>query len=70
MKVMFLHVSVCPHAGGGHVWQGDVHAGGHAWQGACVAHLPADTMTYGQSAGGTHPTGMHSCGLWLLLSSL
>ena len=22
---------------------------------------PADTTEYGQQAGGTHPTGMHSC---------
>ena len=24
-------------------------------------HAMADTMGYGQCAGGTHPTGMHSC---------
>ena len=29
--------------------------GGHAWQGACVAGKTAI------AAGGTHPTGMHSC---------
>ena len=23
--------------------------------------LPTDTMGYGQQAGGTHPTGMHTC---------
>ena len=28
--------------------------GGHAW----------DTMRYGQWAGGTHPTGMHSCSIY------
>ena len=38
---------------GGHVWQRGVHAG----EGTCVA----DTMRYGQWAGGTHTTGMHSC---------
>ena len=30
--------------------------------GACVVFsVFSDTMRYGQSAGGTHPTGMHSC---------
>ena len=30
--------------------------------GACVVFsVFADTMRYSQSAGGTHPTGMHSC---------
>ena len=47
---------------GGHVWQGACMAGGHAWQeGAWHAWPPADTMRYVQLAGGTHPTGMHSC---------
>ena len=45
---------------GGRAWRG-----GHAWQGAYVAgrgmHATADTTGYGQRAGGTHPTGMHSC---------
>ena len=52
--------------GWGHVWQGTCMAGAcvageHAWQGgvrgqgACVAREKAI------SAGGTHPTGMHSC---------
>ena len=56
---MFSQVSVCPQGGcirgsgvWGCVWQG------HAWQGGMP---PADTMRYGQRAGGTHPTGMHSC---------
>ena len=61
--------------GGGHAWWGDMHGrgwgvsgGGHVWWGACVAGgvcgggaCMADTMRYGQRAGGTHPTGMHSC---------
>ena len=41
--------------GEGHAWQG---AGGHAWhrgREACVARGTAI------AAGGTHPTGMHSC---------
>ena len=54
--------------GGGHVWQGGIHGRGHAWQEACMAggcachacpRTPRDTV--GQCAGGTHPTGMHSC---------
>ena len=37
---------------------------GHAWfyWGVCmVFSVFSDTMRYGQWAGGTHPTGMHSC---------
>ena len=41
------------------------YSGGHAWfysGGACVVFsVFSDTMRYGQWAGGTHPTGMHSC---------
>ena len=40
-----------------------VAPGGHAWLlrgGACVVF----SMRYGQWAGGTHPTGMHSCYLF------
>ena len=54
---------------GGCAWQrwGGMHGkGGHVWQrGACVAkggrawYTPRDTA--GHCAGGTHPTGMHSC---------
>ena len=63
--------------GGGHVWQGgQLHGrracmagfvcvcGGCAWQGGMHGRAhppPADTTRYGQWAGGTHPTGMHSC---------
>ena len=38
--------------------------GGHAWfysGGVGRAWFFSDTMRYGQWAGGTHPTGMHSC---------
>ena len=40
----------------GHVWWG----GGHAWQGACMAGgcVAGETAI---AAGGTHPTGMHTC---------
>ena len=48
--------------GRGCAWQGGMHGGGHVWQGVhgwvaggvCVAGETA-------AAGGTHPTGMHSC---------
>ena len=48
---------------GGGTWQGacvagGVHGGGRAWQGDDTTRL-RDTV--GQCAGGTHPTGMHSC---------
>ena len=37
-------------------------AGGHAWQGGHVWYAcPPLRDTAGQCAGGTHPTGMHSC---------
>ena len=38
-----------------HAWQGVCVAGGHARWGACV------TGEMATEAGGTHPTGMHSC---------
>ena len=43
-------------------WGGHVRGWGHVH--ACP---PADTTRYGQCAGGTHPTGMHSCLLELIL---
>ena len=49
------------HGGERHVWQGGMHAGGCLWQGVCVAGgacMAGETAT---AAGGTHPTGMHSC---------
>ena len=53
---------------GGHAWQGGCMCGrGRAWRGGiCVWQgggmcATADTTGYGQWAGGTHPTGMHSC---------
>ena len=33
---------------------------------ACWDTPPADTTGYGQQAGGTHPTGMHSCSPFFL----
>ena len=49
---MFLHVSVILSTGGGGLPQGIL---GHPPLGAVHAGR------YGQQAGGTHPTGMHSC---------
>ena len=59
----------CVVAPGGHAW---FYSGGmHGFiRGACVVlfggacvvfSVFSDTMRYGQWAGGTHPTGMHSC---------
>ena len=56
--------------GGGDAWQG-----GHAWWwwGVCMPHMPPPPPTLrdmvGQCAGGTHPTGMHSCYLIVLHES-
>ena len=47
-----------------HAWQGVCMEGGHAWQGTCVGGggaCVAGEMAI--AAGGTHPTGMHSCSL-------
>ena len=68
---MFLHLSVILFTGGG------MHGEGwrHAWQrgGACMlqggvcgegAYMAGGGMRAGEratEAGGTHPTGMHSC---------
>ena len=46
----------------GGVWQGACMFGGQAWQGVYVPHTPPTLRdTVGQCAGGTHPTGKHSC---------
>ena len=68
------------HGRGGHAWEqvymvGGVHGGGHMWQGracmvgACVAKgvacMAGETTT---AADGTHPTGMHSCLLMIVVA--
>ena len=58
-----LFGGVCVVLFGGGAW---FYLGGCAWfysaGGACVVFsVFPDTMRYGQWAGGTHPTGMHSC---------
>ena len=57
---MFLHLSVSHSVHGG--VPGQVHppwAGTHPWAGTPPGAVHAGR--YGQQAGGTHPTGMHSC---------
>ena len=60
----------CVVAPGGYAWllreACIIALGGHAWffwRGECVVF----SMRYGQWAGSTHPTGMHSC--WCLFTS-
>ena len=69
-KVIFLHLSVILFTGGVHGQEGACMArrgacvtGEACVAGVCVWHAapPPDTTRYGQWAGGTHPTGMHSC---------
>ena len=62
-KVMFSQVFVCPQMGGLHLGVGSLHPGGgeSASKGVGQTPPPSDTTGYGQRAGGTHPTGMHSC---------
>ena len=62
-KVMFLLLCVILFTREG--WLASVHHRSHD-QGVCirgmgVGQTPPSTMGYGQQAGGTHPTGMHSC---------
>ena len=74
-----VFTGVCLSTGGGMhgrkgVWRGGAYvawgayvAGGHAWQGACVVAggvcMAGETAT---AAGGTHPTGIHSCFVHML----
>ena len=66
------------HPGGLHprgLYLGSLHPGGSASRGVCLqvgvciqgrwADPYPDTMGYGQGAGGTHPTGMHSCWFYI-----
>ena len=46
--------------GGVHGWVG-MHGGGHVWWGTCVAVGRGWQEKKAIAAGGTHPTGMHSC---------
>ena len=61
-KVMFSQVSVCPRG-----VSAPLHAGIHPWPDTppgktSLGRPPMQCMLgYGQQAGGTHPTGMHSC---------
>ena len=61
-KVMFLHLCVILFTGGSASREGGLHPGEVCIQGGLVRPpSPSDTTGYGQRAGGTHPTGMHSC---------
>ena len=51
---------------GEHAWQGGMCGRGHAWVGVCMcgrgcAWQEGVHGREGTAAGGTHPTGMHSC---------
>ena len=67
-KVMFLHLCVILFTGGS-ASRGGLHPGGSASRAGLHRKgrglgrsLPkSDTTGRGQQAGGTHPTGMHSC---------
>ena len=61
---------VCHSVHGGGLPPGGLHLRGVCLQGVCIWGVciqgvgqtpPSHTMGYGQRAGGTHPTGMHSC---------
>ena len=71
-KVMFSQVCVIPsvHGVGGWLpsmhWEGGLHPG----RGWGRPYHPPRYMEYGQRAGGTHPTGMHSCLFFCLQTSM
>ena len=61
-KVMFLHMSVILFTGGvclSACW--DTPPGPDPLGSAQAPPIAVHAGTYGQQAGGTHPTGMHSC---------
>ena len=67
-KVMFLHLSASHSVHTGScIQRGTASRGGSASGGVCIqgglGQTPpqSDNMVYGQRAGGTYPTGMHSC---------
>ena len=51
----YVFTGVCLHRGGG------LHPGGADPPDTDPHPHPSGTMGYGQGAGGTYPTGMHSC---------
>ena len=56
----FASRGICIRGGG--LPGGSLHPGGSASRMGLGRPLPpSDTMGYSQRAGGTHPTGMHSC---------
>ena len=80
LKVMFLHLSVILFTCGGclpHCMLGYTPPRGQTPPEQTLPradtllgrHHPADSTGYGQQAGGMHPTGMHTCQLFLLCLS-
>ena len=57
------HLSVCPQGGVCHTLQADTLPGQTPPPGDISPRqtAPGRPPGYGQQAGGTHPTGMHSC---------
>ena len=68
-KVIFSQMFVCPQGRGvsfpacitGHITRRGLPLGRLSPGGQTPFRAPWDTMGYCQQAGGTHPTGMHSC---------
>ena len=58
-KVMFLHLSVSHSVHRGGTWAGTPPGRYTPWAGTPPGAVHAGR--YGQQAGSTHPTGMHSC---------
>ena len=59
---MFLHVSVILFTGG----SAPLHAGIHPQDQRQAPPSAVHAGRYGQQAGGTHPTGMQSCFLYVV----
>ena len=58
----YVFTHVCHSVRGGGLYPGGLlHPGGSASRGGWEGSSSSDTTGYGQLAGGTHPTGMHSC---------
>ena len=66
-----VHREGCLHPGGLHQG-GSASGGGGVCMQKGLGRPPSDSMGHGQRAGGTHPTGMHSCvvSIFLPLCSL
>ena len=66
-KVIFSQASVILSRGSLHPWRGVyIQWGGCLHPGGWADPPPPSTTGYGQQAGGTRPTGMHTCQLYFL----